>query len=105
MIPNSGYISKEFRKRVYELQCEYRRRDPEFDENIKIKLKKFNYYSSEEQKERWHDVLSYFEKISIFYKIRAQEEKIRNYRNTLKKLAERKFINNIIFSDLKKYLK
>ena len=69
MIFNGGYILREFRKRVYELQCEYRKRDPELDENMKIKLKKFNYYFSEEQKERWHDVLPYFEEASAFYKI------------------------------------
>ena len=70
MTPNGRYIPKEFRKRVYKLQYEYRRRDSEFDENIKIKLKKLNYYSSKEQKERWYDVLFYFKKTTAFYKIR-----------------------------------
>ena len=77
--PNGGYIPRELRKRVYELQCEYRRRDPELDESMKVKPEEFNYYPSEEQKERWHDAVPYFEKASAFYETQAQVKRAQEY--------------------------
>ena len=69
MIFNGGYILKFFKKKVHELQYEYRRRDPEIDFIIKVNFKKIRYYFNEEQKKKWHNVVSYFEEILIFYKI------------------------------------
>jgi len=77
--PSGGYIPRELRKRVYEVQCEYRRRDPELDQSMRVNPEEFRYYPSEEQKERWHDAVPYFEEASAFHETQAQEKRAQEY--------------------------
>ena len=70
---------------------------------MKIKSEDFNYYFSEKQKERWHDALFYFEKISVFYKIQAQKKRIQKYiRQYLKILTVSQPVSRIQNSEILK---
>jgi hypothetical protein len=52
IISSGKYIPKELKRKVFEIQCEYRRKDPELDINIKVDSKDFEYYLNKNQEEQ-----------------------------------------------------